>query len=218
MQHGKTQKVILPSAAFMDAKDEIMANAEMFAPLAWPMLIHHETGVMRRQVGTTLMRSCLVMTWYGAVTRHVYREKHRSSSLTRSKVLPIDSIPFVVEVAETLFKQGIAVGKFIPVVEMPLPPKPVDIADNKDARQGYKRAAAHVMDVNAQAFKKSCRTRMTMDAVEKYKDRERFYLPWSFDYRGRAYPIPAFLTPQDTDFGKSLLQFADAAFITNDCS
>ena len=70
------------------------------------------------------------------------------------------------------------------------------------------------MDVNAQAFKKSCRTRMTMDAVSKYKDRERFYLPWSFDYRGRAYPIPAFLTPQDTDFGKSLLQFADAAFIT----
>ena len=45
----------------------------------------------------------------------------------------------------------------------------------------------------------------------------RFYLPWSFDYRGRAYPIPAFLTPQDTDFGKSLLQFADAAWITNEC-
>ena len=87
---------------------------------------------------------------------------------------------------------------------MPLPPKPVDIADNKDARQGTRRDAAHVMDKNAQAFKKSCRTRMTMDAVEKYKDRERFYLPWSFDYRGRAYPIPAFLTPQDTDFGKSL--------------
>jgi len=73
------------------------------------------------------------------------------------------------------------------------------------------------MDVNAHAFKKSCRTRMTMDAVDKYKDRERFFLPWSFDYRGRVYPIPAFLTPQDTDFGKSLLQFADGAWITNEC-
>ena len=48
-----------------------------------------------------------------------------------------------------------------------------------------------------------------MEAVARFKDRE-FYIPWSFDYRGRAYPIPAFLTPQDTDFGKSLLQFADA--------
>jgi DNA-directed RNA polymerase len=39
-------------------------------------------------------------------------------------------------------------------------------------------------------------------------------VPWSFDYRGRAYPIPAFLTPQDTDFGKSLLVFADGSFMT----
>ena len=51
---------------------------------------------------------------------------------------------------------------------------------------------------------------MTMEAVRRYKD-VNFYIPWSFDYRGRAYPIPAFLTPQDTDFGKSLLQFADEA-------
>ena len=49
---------------------------------------------------------------------------------------------------------------------------------------------------------------MTMEAVRRYKE-INFYIPWSFDYRGRAYPIPAFLTPQDTDFGKSLLQFAD---------
>ena len=54
---------------------------------------------------------------------------------------------------------------------------------------------------------------MTMEAVKRFKDRERFYLPWSCDYRGRVYPIPAFLTPQDTDFGKSLLQFAEGAFI-----
>ena len=52
-----------------------------------------------------------------------------------------------------------------------------------------------------------------MEAVDRFKDRE-FYIPWSFDYRGRAYPIPAFLTPQDTDFGKSLLQFADAVVLT----
>ena len=50
------------------------------------------------------------------------------------------------------------------------------------------------MNVNANAFRRSCRTRMTMKAVEKFRNRESFYLPWSFDYRGRAYPIPAFLT------------------------
>ena len=39
-------------------------------------------------------------------------------------------------------------------------------------------------------------------------------MPWSYDYRSRIYPIPAFLTPQDTDFGKSLLKFHELAFVT----
>ena len=34
-------------------------------------------------------------------------------------------------VAEQLvMEKGISVGKFIPIVEVPLPPKPVDIAEN----------------------------------------------------------------------------------------
>ena len=55
-----------------------------------------------------------------------------------------------------------------------------------------------------------------MNAVQKFKDRERFYIPWSFDYRGRAYPIPAFLTPQDTDFGRSLIRFSNESPVTFD--
>jgi len=55
---------------------------------------------------------------------------------------------------------------------------------------------------------------MTMEAVNRFKTVPKFYIPWSFDYRGRAYPIPAFLTPQDTDFGKSLLQFYEQGFLT----
>jgi DNA-directed RNA polymerase len=120
----------------------------------------------------------------------------------------------VVAVAEALQERGVTVGKFLPIIDYPLPNKPLDIADNYDSRKQYRRDAAEVMNRNAESFKKSCRTRMTMEAVARFKGRERFFIPWSFDYRGRAYPIPAFLTPQDTDFGKSLLQFADAAFIT----
>ena len=101
--------------------------------------------------------------------------------------------PFVVGVAETLMERRIAVGKFIPVVEMPLPPKPVDIAENFDSRKDYRRRAAEVMNINANAFERSCRTRMTMNAVKVFKDKDKFFIPWSFDYRSRVYPIPAFL-------------------------
>jgi DNA-directed RNA polymerase len=106
-----------------------------------------------------------------------------------------------------------AVGKFLPIIHHELPPKPVDIATNKEARHDYNRRAAEVHNLQAQEFRKSCRTRMTMEAVARFKDRDKFYIPWSFDYRGRAYPIPAFLTPQDTDFGKSLLMFAEGSYI-----
>jgi DNA-directed RNA polymerase len=97
---------------------------------------------------------------------------------------------------------------------MPLPVKPFDIAENYDARKDYRRRAAEVRNTNAHAFKASCRTRMTMETAERFIDKERFFLPWSLDYRGRAYPIPAFLTPMDTDAGKSLLRFADEAYMT----
>ena len=109
-----------------------------------------------------------------------------------------------------LEERGISIGKFLPIINYELPPKPYDIAENKESRKRYRREAAEVMNKRAAEFKRSCRTRMTMEAVRRYKD-VNFYIPWSFDYRGRAYPIPAFLTPQDTDFGKSLLQFADEA-------
>jgi DNA-directed RNA polymerase len=124
--------------------------------------------------------------------------------------------PLVVEVAEQLEEQRTPVGKFIPMFEIPLPAKPLDIATNEEARHAYRRAAAEVMNKNAQVFRKSCRTRSTMELVRRFKDKDRFYIPWSFDYRGRIYPIPAFLTPQDTDYGKSLLRFADEAFMTDE--
>jgi DNA-directed RNA polymerase len=107
-----------------------------------------------------------------------------------------------------LSDKGYAVGKFLPIIDHPLPTKPVDIATNKDARQSYRRECAQVRNRIAAEFRKSCRTRMTMDTAERFIDKKEFYLPWSFDYRGRAYPIPAFLTPHDTDFGKSLIRFA----------
>jgi len=108
----------------------------------------------------------------------------------------------------------IAVGKFLPIIHYDLPPKPVDIAENKESRKAYRRESADIMNKRAAEFKKSCRTRMTMDTVDIFEDKDRFFIPWSFDYRGRAYPIPAFLTPQDTDFGKSLIRSADESYIT----
>ena len=209
----KTYTYIVPSAEFMDIKDEVMSNAELFAPLAWPMLIPPKDWSNDEPGGYILNE---VMQGHDMVRRgpDLIQGGTPLQFLNQIQKVAFTLNPFIVEVAQTLQARGITVGKFKPIVDHPLPPKPVDIAENKESRKDYRRKAAEVMNLNAASFKDSCRTRMTMEAVERFKNVDKFYLPWSFDYRGRAYPIPAFLTPQDTDFGKSLISFADQCFVT----
>jgi DNA-directed RNA polymerase len=209
----KTHQYVVPTPEFLEIKDEVVHTAELFSPMTWPMLIPPNdwsittpggyllNEVMRghdmvRRSGPTLIQGETPIRFLNKIQRVAYRIN-----------------PFIVEVAEELERREIEVGKFVPIISLPLPPKPVDIAENKDSRKDYRRRAAEVMNINAQAFQRSCRTRMTLNAVKVFKDKDQFYIPWSFDYRGRAYPIPAFLTPQDTDFGKSLLKFHDEAFV-----
>lgn len=215
MQYMGQKKItyVFPTDDFMAIKDKVMHDSELFAPLAWPMLIEPNDWSPEHYGGYLLNE---VMRGHEMVRRGKGLLKQGETPyqfLNKIQKVGYRLNPFVVNVAETLQERGIAVGKFIPIVEVPLPPKPVDIAENYDSRKSYRRRAAEVNNINSQAFRRSCRTRMTMEAVERFKNRERFFIPWSFDYRGRAYPIPAFLTPQDTDFGKSLLRFADESFI-----
>jgi len=213
-QGRKTSIFVVPTPEFLDIKDEVMANAELFAPLAWPMLIAPRDWTNESPGGYILNE---VMHGHDLVRRgnsHLIQGETPLAFLNKIQKVAYTLNSFTITVAETLQKREISVGKFLPIIHYDLPPKPVDIADNKDARKAYRRAAAEVMNKQAAEFKRSCRTRMTMEAVERFKKYERFYIPWSFDYRGRAYPIPAFLTPQDTDFGKSLIRAADEAYIT----
>ena len=210
----KTVQYIIPTPEFLKIKDKVMRDAELFAPLAWPMLIPPNDWTNDRAGGYLLNE---VMRGHKMVRRvHDTRIQGETPIKFLNKIQQVAYRlnPFTVGVAEELDRLERAVGKFLPIHNHELPPKPFDIADNKDARKTYRREAAEVMNLNAQEFRKSCRTRMTMEAVQRFKNRERFFIPWSFDYRGRAYPIPAFLTPQDTDFGKSLLRFADESFMT----
>ena len=215
----KTTVYVLPSPEFLDIKDEVMDNAELFSPLAWPMLIPPNDWGRDGKEGGYILNE--VMKGHDLVRRG---ERHRIQGETPVEFLnKIQKVgyrlnPFIVDVAKQLEARRISVGKFLPVMDYDLPPKPVDIADNTEARREYRRKAAEVMNKRAQEVRRSCRTRMTMKAVDRFRDRDRFYIPWSFDYRGRAYPIPAFLTPQDTDFGKALITFADSAPVTHDAN
>ena len=210
----KTVQYVVPTPEFLEIKDAVMRDAELFSPLAWPMLIEPNDWTHEKCGGYILNE---VMKGHSMVRRgNPFRIQGERpiEFLNRIQKVAYRLNPFTVGVAEELDRLERAVGKFLPIIHHDLPPKPVDIETNKEARHSYNRQAAEVYNLQAQEFKKSCRTRMTMEAVQRFKSKDKFFIPWSFDYRGRAYPIPAFLTPQDTDFGKSLLSFAESAYMT----
>jgi DNA-directed RNA polymerase len=190
----KRVQYVIPTPEFLEIKDQIMRDAELFSPLAWPMLIEPNDWENDRQGGYILNE---VMRGHDMVRRGdptCIQGDKPLEFLNKIQKVAYRLNPFIVGVAEELDR--------------------LERAVNKESRQAYRRTCAEVHNLQAQEFKKSCRTRMTMEAVARFKDRDKFYIPWSFDYRGRAYPIPAFLTPQDTDFGKSLLMFADESYMT----
>ena len=210
------ETIIVPTKEFMENKDEIIRVAELFSPLVIPMFIEPKDWSNTEDGG-----------YYLNALTNCHRLVRRTPPLSIQGRTPLTFLnkiqkvayrlnPFVIKVAETLDEKGIEVGKFRPVIEHPLPNKPVDIETNKEARQAYKRLAAQTHDKRNQEFRKSCRTRMILNSLVEFKERDRFYIPWSFDYRGRTYPIPSFLTPQDSDFGKSLIRFADEGEVNED--
>jgi DNA-directed RNA polymerase len=215
-RHTGTPSLIVPSLLFAMQKEELMQDALMFAPMVWPMLVPPRDWSPIKPGGYLLNE---VMHGHEMVRRGdggLIQGDTPLLFLNRLQKVAYTLNEFIVDVAETLMERQYKVGKFLPIIELPLPNKPFDIAENEEARHEYRRQAAEVLNQNAASFKRSCRTRMTMETVKLFKERDKFFLPWSFDYRGRTYPIPAFLTPQDTDFGKSLLKFAEPSFMTDE--
>ena len=201
----------------LDVVKGLISQAELFAPLNLPMLVEpndwtndqmggYLTNEARR--GNKMIRTFGPPRLQGetplAFLNHLQKVAYKIN-------------PFILDVAQRLEDDGYKVeaGKFIPEDIRPLPPKPVDIDTNKEARAAYRKAAVEVHDHNSTSLKRCIRTKLTMATARRFKDEDRYYLPWSYDYRGRVYPIPTFLTPQDTCFGKSLILFADGEPLTD---
>ena len=209
----KTISVIIPSETLIKHHDEIMRMAELFSPLAKPMLIPPRNWHPLQDGGYYL----------NDLTRCHQLIRRSDPTLIQGEI-PYEFInkiqkvsyklnPFIVKVAKELEERGINVGKFRPVINHEIPPKPFDIDTNEESRREWKTQAKIVRELLKAETRKSCRTRMTMDVVREFEGKD-YFIPWSFDYRGRAYPIPNLLTPQDTDFGKSLIIFSEGAKIT----
>ena len=211
---------VVPTDLFNQRRAELIKSAELFAGIPWPMLVvpddwgYNEDGTIiyggyltnRMMKGHDLTRKGNPIIIHGEAPINFLNKLQRVKYCVNQHVLHI---------ADKMRLRGRVIGKFIPISPTTKLPRPVDADENQEANLAWRRAMAEAHNADRINFKRSVRTRTQLEAAEKFKD-DVFYLCWSFDYRGRAYPIPAFLTPQDTDFGKALLRFADESSVTDE--
>jgi len=115
----------------------------------------------------------------------------------------------VLEVASTLWEAGSQIAGLPMQEDWPLPPKPEDIDDDPTVRSLWKYEAKLVHDRNARRQSHTAEAAFTLALAEQFKE-NTIWFPHTLDWRGRAYPAPAYLQPQGGDLAKGLLSFADS--------
>ncbi|AGG54508.1 RNA polymerase [Cyanophage SS120-1] len=210
IQVGKLKRrtVMRYSQEFLGLKGAILERANELAFCAWPMVCPPNDWTVDERGG------------------YLTEEIRKSSPLVRRKgslqgckqgELPIQmlnnlqhvayrlNLP-VLDVANYCFENFITVGKFRRETVLPPPNKP-DGEPTKEELKAYKRQRREIEDLNAQLEQKNYRTTEAIYVANKYADEEKFWIAWSFDYRSRIYPLVTSLSPQGTEFDKSLLYF-----------
>ncbi len=80
----------------------------------------------------------------------------------------------------------------------------------------FKRERNKIHSFNNKSMSKRIQVERTIQLAEEYSHREKMWYVWQLDFRGRKYPVESFLSPQNADYSKALLEFANPATITND--
>ena len=206
----KTRTRVCYSREFLAHRDTILAAAQALAFCQWPMLCppiewsnDHNGGYLTEQIRRvnplirkagkvgTLKQGDIPLAMLNNLQGQAYKVN-----------------PAVLAIADHCYETNQSVGKFICHAPLPVPPSPGDDC-TEEQLTAYKRKRREVEDFNAQISQKNWRTTEVMYVARKYADEAQFWMPASFDYRGRVYFLNTALNPQGTDFDKSLLYFAD---------
>jgi DNA-directed RNA polymerase len=138
---------------------------------------------------------------------------HREMPTVYRAVNALQSTPWRVNsamhtVVKEVWEAGLEVKGMPSRFDIPLPTKPADFEDNKEARTTWRKRAAEIFRSNQRASSKRMLTAKVMYVAEKFAPEPAIYFPVQLDFRGRMYAMPQYLNPQGSDLAKSLLTFA----------
>jgi DNA-directed RNA polymerase len=136
---------------------------------------------------------------------------------------------FVLGVAQSCWDNGVVIGDIPSRVDHKVPQVPVrpesissEMFKDKESeefqrqREEYfayreklnKHSRLHQKNMDLRSLR--CSTLLKLNQAEKFKDFDKIYFPYSFDFRGRAYPIPPHLSTVGSDLCRGLLTFSES--------
>jgi len=96
--------------------------------------------------------------------------------------------------------------------DTPLPPRP--LTEDPAILAAWRRQTADIYDANDRRRTKRADAERSVVVADQVRTDERFYYPYSLDFRGRAYPAVEFLNPHGPDVVRGMLEFADGVAIS----
>ncbi len=98
--------------------------------------------------------------------------------------------------------------KVIPAKNISYAKKPQDYKTNKEARKEWHRKKYEIDEKKEEYKIKRIQLKQKLSLAQEYFKKDKIYFPHNMDWRGRIYPIPAYLNPQGDDASRALLEFA----------
>ncbi len=205
----KHKTVMRYSPEFLQLKEAILNQAERLAFCAWPMVCKPDPWSNEQSGGyktEAIRKLSPLVRRKGNPLKGGVQGELPITMLNNLQDVGLRVNLSVFGVAKHCQDHSYTVGKFKIATAKPVEPMPEGELTKEDLKE-WKRRCREINDFNAQLEQKNYRTIEAMYVANKYKDEEVFWVPWNFCYRGRLYPQVTALSPQGTDFDKSLLYF-----------
>jgi len=122
----------------------------------------------------------------------------------------------VLDVAKSIWDKGLTVGKIPAKYNLDVPPKPHDIADNKQARIDWSRRKKAICEYNASLNSQRILFAKVFEIASTYQPFPSIQFPCQYDYRFRLYCVPQFFNYQNGDLPKALLLFTEGKPLETD--
>lgn len=198
-------------------------HCELLSPIALPMIVKPRAWKTPYAGGylTNLLRPRFVRT-----TNRAYLDDLGGVDLSvpMAAVNAIQETPWrinrvILEVLLEELERGGNVAGLPRQHDAPLPPRPAHIptgvapsdlpVSDREELSVWRAQAAKVHEENADARRDRVVLAQKLYVARRFADEEAIYFPHFLDFRGRVYPMPAYLNPQGPDVARGLLEFAE---------